>query len=78
LWALLSTFDVSDEALRRLEAEAARRGVSIGVVIADLAAGLSVVASGPLRQPPFVAIGASAIGITEHLDEILTDGFGHD
>ena len=72
------TVDLPAEALRRLEAEATRRGVSIDEVIAELAAALPVERSGPRRTPAFVGVGASKHGITEHMDEILAEGFGRD
>jgi hypothetical protein len=49
------TVELPAEALRRLEAEAARRGVSIDHVIAELAARLPV--EGPLEA--FIGCGAS-------------------
>jgi hypothetical protein len=72
------TIDLPDEALRRLEAEATRRGVSIDVVIAEFAAGLPSTPTGTRRKPAFVAVGASARGITDRLDEMLAEGFGRD
>jgi hypothetical protein len=72
------TVELPAEALRRLEAEATRRGVSIDEVIAELAARLPGEASGPRRRPAFVAVGASEHGITDRLDEILADGFERD
>lgn len=50
------TFDLSEETLSRLEAEAARRGVSIDEVIAELAARLP---AGTGRRPSFAGIGGS-------------------
>ncbi len=72
------TVELPPEALRRLEAEATRRGISIDDVIAELAANLPIDANGPRRRPAFVAVGASEHGITDRLDEILDDGFGRD
>lgn len=72
------TVELPAEALRRLEAEATRRGLSIDDVIAELAAALPVESSGPRRNPAFVGVGASAHGITDRIDESLADGFGHD
>lgn len=72
------TVELPAEALRRLEAEAARRGVSIDDVIAEFAAALAVEPSGPQRNPAFVGVGASQHGITERIDEKLADGFGRD
>ncbi len=72
------TVELPAEALRRLETEAARRGVSIDDVIAELASALPVESSGPRRNPAFVGVGASEHGITDRIDEILADGFGRD
>lgn len=60
------TVDLPDEALRRLEGEAARRGVSIDVVIAELAAGLPSEASPRKHRLSFVGIGSS--GDTRPID----------
>lgn len=72
------TVELPAEALRRLEAEAARCGVSIDDVIAELVVNLPTAASSPRRQPAFVAVGASEHGISDRFDEILAEGFGHD
>lgn len=72
------TVELPAEALRRLEAEANRRGISIDDVIAELAAALPVESNGQRRNPAFVGIGASEHGITDRIDESLADGFGRD
>jgi hypothetical protein len=72
------TVELPADALRRLEAEAARRGISIDDVIAELAANLPTGGSGHRHRPAFVAVGASERGITDRLDETLADGFGRD
>jgi hypothetical protein len=72
------TVDLPPEALRRLEAEAARRGISIDEVIAQLVAKLPVDSSGARRRPAFVAIGASKHGITDRMNDTLAEGFGRD
>ena len=56
------TVDLPDDALRRLEAEAARRGVTIDDLIADLAARL------PDEDPLEAFIGCGASGDTEPFD----------
>lgn len=61
---VLVNVELSDRALRRIEAEAARRGVSIDVVIGDLAAGSPAVPTGARRRPAFVAAGA--VGTRNH------------
>jgi hypothetical protein len=72
------TFDLPDDALVRLRAEASRRGVSIDTVIAEFASGLPATPSpGPARQPGFVALGRSSSGrAARDADEMLADGFG--
>jgi len=73
------TIELPDEALARLHAEAARRGVSLDTVIAQLADQLprgSVPI--PRRSLPFVAAGASERGITASIEELLAHGFGRD
>lgn len=72
------TVELPVEALRRLEAESTRRGISIDDVIAELAAALPVESRGPRRSPAFVGVGASEHGITDRIDESLADGFGRD
>lgn len=49
--------------------------MSIDAVISDLAMELPA-ASGSPRRPAFVAVGASAHGTTDRLDEIVAEGFG--
>lgn len=73
------TVDLPAEALARLEAEAARRGVGIDVVIAELVDTLPA-AEQPKgrRRLAFVGVGASDKGISDRVDEILADGFGRD
>lgn len=54
------TVELPDEAWARLQAEAARRGISIDAVIAELAAQLPGEAStGPKRRLSFIGIGHS-------------------
>lgn len=73
------TVDLPDEALARLAAEAGRRGVSIEVVIAELAGTLpDVDAAAPRRRLAFAGIGASGRGISDRVDDLLADGFGRD
>jgi hypothetical protein len=72
------TFDLPAATLRRLEAEASRRGVTVAVVIAELAEALPDNAEPSGHRPAFVAVGASERGITHRMDEILDEGFGRD
>ncbi|MBI2705049.1 MAG: hypothetical protein HYX32_07135 [Actinobacteria bacterium] len=72
------TVDLPAEALRRLEAEAARRGVSIDAVITELADTLPAESKTGRRRLAIVGVGASGEGISHRIDEILADGFGRD
>lgn len=74
------TIDLPAPALARLRAEAARRGLSIDEVIAELAGQLPAETSAATgkRRLAFVAAGASKYGITARIDELLADGFGAD
>lgn len=61
------TVELPDDALRKLTAEAACRGVTIDVVIAELAAQLPARSAAPRKHRlSFVGIGSS--GRTEPLD----------
>ncbi|MDQ7907961.1 hypothetical protein RB614_25885 [Phytohabitans sp. ZYX-F-186] len=73
------TLDLPDDVVRRLTAEAARRGTELADVIAALAAQLPA-ADRPARHRrlAFVGAGASTSGITPKMDELLEDGFGQD
>jgi hypothetical protein len=75
------TVDLPPATLRRLEAEAARRGVGIEIVIAELAEALPAEDAGaaPVRRTLAIAgIGASGgqRGRAADADELLADGFG--
>lgn len=73
------TVEIPAEALARLEAEAARRGVSIDDVIAELADTLpDGGAVTPRRALAFAGIGASGQGISDRVEDLLADGFGRD
>jgi hypothetical protein len=72
------TLDLPDEVVRRLTAEAERRGARVVDVIADLAARLPPADAPAGRKLAFVGVGASDTGITPHIDELLADGFGQD
>lgn len=72
------TVDLPAEALQRLEAEASRRGVSIGVVIAEFADTLPVERPPGRRRLAIVGVGASGEGTSHRIDELLADGFGRD
>lgn len=73
------TLDLSDEALSRLEAEAARRGVTVDVLVAELAAQLPRETDGGHRLLSFVGLGSSSSGRgARDADEMLADGFARD
>ncbi|WP_250281114.1 MULTISPECIES: hypothetical protein [unclassified Frankia] len=72
------TLDLPDELVRRLTAEAERRGTHVVDVIADLAAQLPPAETSARRRLAFVGVGASHSGITPRIDELLADGFGRD
>lgn len=74
------TIELSDDALVRLRAEAARRGVSIDALIDELAAGLPREADPKRRRKlGIVGLGASTSGRrASECDEMLAEGFGHD
>ena len=76
------TLDLPPAALRRLEAEATRRGVGIDVVIAELAEALPAQddsTEAPVRRRKLAIAGIGASGGTRFArdaDELLTEGFG--
>ena len=78
------TLDLPPATLRRLEAEAARRGVGIDVVIAELADTLPADETAPEPPAPrrkFALAGIGASGGTRFArdaDELLAEGFGRD
>lgn len=76
------TVELPAEALARLEAEAARRGVGIETVIAELAQSLPAGDTGeaPVRRRKLAIAGIGASGGNSgraaDADELLADGFG--
>jgi hypothetical protein len=72
------TLDLPDEVVRRLAAEANRRGKRLSDVIAELTAQLPLPEAPPRRRLAFVAAGSSGTGITQRMDDLLADGFGRD
>ncbi len=60
-WMMPVTVELSDEALARLEAEAARRGVSVDAVINELAARLPN-DDDRARRESLIGLGASTSG----------------
>jgi hypothetical protein len=72
------TVELSDEALARLEAEAARRGVSADVVINELAARLPDEGARARRQG-LIDLGASTSGRSAaDADDLLAEGLSRD
>jgi hypothetical protein len=72
------TIDLPEDALARLRAEAKRRGVSIDVVVAELAQALPTDVSIP-KTLSFVGLGSSNSGrYARDEDDLLADGFGRD
>jgi hypothetical protein len=74
------TVELPEDVLAKLTAESARRGVSIDVVIAELAAQLPTDTSAPAkRKLAFIGMGASHSGRgARDADEMLAEGFGRD
>ena len=73
------TVELSDDTLARLRAEAERRGVSIDVVIAELAETLPRETANEERKLSFIGLGASTSGHrARDTDDLLADGFGRD
>ena len=73
----MTQIEVADEVRARIAAEAARRGVPVSDVVAELASRLP----GETTDRPvatFVAAGESEHGITDRMDDLLADGFGRD
>lgn len=72
------TVELSDEASARLEFEAARRGVSVDVVINELVARLPIDGARARRQA-LIGLGASTTGRSAaEGDDLLAEGFGRD
>jgi hypothetical protein len=73
------TVDLPEDALGRLQAEAKRRGVSIDLVIAELAEALPAETPLVKRTLSFIGLGSSTSGkYARDADEFLADGFGRD
>lgn len=71
------TLELSEGTLARLRAEAERRGVSIDLLIAELAETLPPEAAAEERALSFIGLGASTSGRrARDADDLLADGFG--
>ena len=73
------TLNLTEVALKRLEAEALRRGVAVEAVVNELAERLPLATDPTLRgRAGLIGLGASS---SEHharnADAMLADGFGH-
>ena len=72
--------NVSDDVVRRLEAAALARGVTVeefaAEVLTDNAPDVDAVPR--RRHLSFAGIGASKHGISHQVDDLLADGFGRD
>lgn len=72
------TLDLPEDVVRRLTAEADRRGVALSEIVTDLATQLPPVDQPARRSLAFVGVGASRSGITHRVDGLLDEGFGRD
>lgn len=73
------TVDLPESTLARLRAEAERRGVSIDLLIAELAEALPAETPELERKLSFIGLGSSSSGrYARDADELLADGFGRD
>lgn len=73
------TVDLPEDVLARLRAEATRRGVSIDLVITELATALPAERPPTKRAPSFIGLGSSSSGrFARDADEILAEDFGRD
>lgn len=71
------TVELSEDMLARLRAEAGRRGVSIDVLIAELAATLPAEPARDGTKLSLIGLGASSSGRrARDADDLLADGFG--
>jgi hypothetical protein len=71
------TIDLPEDALARLQAEAKRRGVSIDLLIAQLAEALPAKNAHALQSFSFVGLGSSTSGLyARDADDLLAEGFG--
>lgn len=71
------SIDLPETALARLRAEAARRGVSVDAVIAELADQLPAQTT-QRHKLALIGAGASKHGITTTMEQALAEGFGRD
>ncbi len=75
--AVTVTIELPDDAHARLQAEASRRGITFEQLIAEIADTLPAEpVKAPVRGLAFIGAGASRVGITHRIDELLADGFG--
>lgn len=77
------TLHVPDELVRRLEADAAARGISVEELAVELLSEHTTTPAEPQpatqrRRLALAGIGASGTGISHRIDELLADGFGRE
>lgn len=73
------TLDLPAEAQARLQAEAARRGITLDQLVAEIANSFPAETTTPTRTRGFVGIGSSTSGRSARdADEMLAEGFGRD
>lgn len=70
--------DLPGDAQARLEAEAARRGTTVDVLVTELAEQFPSQQTRVPRKLSIIGIGASGEGTSHRIDELLADGFGRD
>jgi hypothetical protein len=73
------TVDLPESTLARLRAEAERRGLSVDLLIAELAEALPAEPASAQGRLSFIGLGSSTSGRRAcDADEMLADGFGRD
>lgn len=73
----MSAVELPPQVAGRFEAEAARRGVSVADLLAELARDLPGADQPHGGRPGFVGLGASTSGRSaREADDLLADGFG--
>lgn len=73
------TVDLPESTLARLRAEAERRGMSVDLLIAELAEALPTESASAQGKLSFIGLGSSTSGRrAREGDDLLADGFGRD
>ena len=77
--AMTVTLELPDDAMRRLRAEAERRGVSVEVVLTEMVSRELPEPTRAKSVPGFVNLGASTSGRrAREAEDLLAEGFGRD